>query len=464
MESQTFDVTILGAGPGGYVAAIRAAQRGKRVAVIEKDRLGGVCLNWGCIPTKALLRIAEEREFLANAAHSGFEIGEVRVQWDTVIRRSREAAEKLAGGVAFLLKKHKIPVLSGHGRFLSPNRISVETKEGSREIVTTHTIIATGGRPSLLPGVVPDGEKILTSKEAMVLEKRPERLAVIGAGAIGLEFAYFYSAFGTEVTLLEYAPRALPGGDPEVSEALARSFRRRGIRVVVSARVASVVRKDEQVTVEYEVDGRSERVTADAVLVATGVRGNIEDMGLERIGVKTSRSFIEVNPDFETNVAGVYAIGDVIGPPALAHSASFEGLHAVHHLAGESPAPFDHRNVPACIYCHPQVASVGLTEPEARDAGYDVGIGRFPFTANGKAIAVGDSEGFVKVIADRRTGEVLGAHIIGAEATELVSELVLARSAELTVHDLHHSIHAHPTLSESVMEAAADWAGEATAI
>ncbi|HLU47449.1 MAG TPA: dihydrolipoyl dehydrogenase, partial [Planctomycetota bacterium] len=400
MESHSYDVTVLGAGPGGYVAAIRAAQRGKRVAIVEKERLGGVCLNWGCIPTKALLRIAERREFLEEAARYGFEIGEVRVNWETVIRRSREAAEKLANGVAFLMRKHKIRVFSGHGRFLAPNRIGVESSSGSCEIVTTNTIVATGGRPALLPGVVADGERIVTSKEAMVLPSRPARLAVIGAGAIGLELAYFFAAFGTKVTILEYAPRALPTGDPEISTALERAFRRRKVDVVTSARVKSVERRGEIAAVEYEVEGRSEKIEADVVLVATGVRGNIEDLGLERIGVRTKGPFIAVDRDLQTSVAGVYAIGDVIGPPALAHSASFEGLHAVHHLCGEDPSPLDPTSIPACIYCQPQVASVGLTEPEARESGRDVKIGRFPFSANGKAIAVDEPEGFVKIIAD----------------------------------------------------------------
>jgi dihydrolipoamide dehydrogenase len=470
MASNSFDVTVLGGGPGGYVAAIRAAQRGRRVALIEKDRLGGVCLNWGCIPTKALLRSAEQYEFLKSAARHGFQIGEVGVDWANVIQKSREAARKLSGGVEFLMRKHKIRVFPGRGRFLSPNRLEIDGSSGSTEIVTTHTIIATGARPALLPGVVPDGERIITSREAMVLPERPDKLTVIGAGAIGLEFAWFYSAFGTQVTIVEYAPSILPSGDSDICDALARSFKRRGIQIHTSSRVSSVVRGQsretnaEAVTTEFESGGVTKRVESDIALIAIGVRGNIEDLGLETIGVETHKGFIRVDRDYQSTVSGIYAIGDVNGPPALAHAASSEGLHAVSHLIGEQPEPIDPRNIPACIYCHPQVASVGRTEAEVKESGLTYKVGRVPFSANGKAVAIGDTEGFVKIIAESNTGEILGAHILGPEATELIAEFVLARTSELTVHEIHAAIHAHPTLSEGVLEAASDWAGEATGI
>ncbi|MBN1442078.1 MAG: dihydrolipoyl dehydrogenase [Planctomycetes bacterium] len=465
MRRESFDVTVLGSGPGGYIAAIRASQLGRRVAIVESRHLGGVCLNWGCIPTKALLKIAEQYEFLQESSAWGFEIPRSEVNWDRVVQKSRAAADRLSKGVEFLMRKNKIEVLRGRGRFLSANRILVEGPEQDGvEVQTTHSIIATGGRPSTLPGIEPDGRSIITSKEAMVLPRIPKTMTVIGAGAIGLEFAYFYSVFGSEVTIVEYLPRILPGGDPEICEALARALRKRKIKIHTSSKVVGVQRQGEKVVTRVESGGATSELESELALVAIGVRGNVEDIGLEEIGVRTEKGFIPVDGHCQTNVLGVYAIGDVIGPPALAHAASAEGILAVQHLAGKDPEPIDYHNIPACIYCHPQVASVGLSEPEAIEAGYDVQVGRFPFSANGKAVAVGETTGLVKIIGERDSGEILGAHIIGPEATELIGELALARSAELTVHDIHHAIHSHPTLSESIMEAAADWAGEATGI
>ena len=465
MEEHAFDLTILGAGPGGYVAAIRASQQGKRVALVEKEHLGGVCLNWGCIPTKALLKIAEQYDFVKHSSDWGFEIGEVKIHWKRVVEKSRQAASKLAKGVEFLMKKHKVRVYSGSGRFLSAHRIAVNEAGGkTTELQTTHTIIATGARPATISGVEPDGKQIITSKEAMILPESPRRMTIIGAGAIGVEFAYFYTVFGCEITLVEYLPTILPGSDPDVSEALARSFKKRKVQMHTSSRVQAVQRQKNTVRTTVEKDGKTFDLEADVALVAVGVKGNIEGLGLEDVGVRTEKGFIPVDGNCQTNVQGIYAIGDVCGAPALAHAATAEGRQAVSHIVGEDPEPINYGNVPACVYCQPQVASVGMTEPEAKDAGHDVQVGRFPFAANGKAVAIGETSGFVKIIADRKYGEILGAHILGPEATELIGELVLAKTAELGVQDLYHTIHSHPTLSESVMEAAAEWAGESTGI
>ena len=460
---ESYDLTVIGSGPGGYVAAIRAAQLGMRVAIVERDRLGGVCLNWGCIPTKALLKIAEQYDFMRESARWGFKVSGLEVDWSQVIARSREAAEKLSRGVASLMKKNKIAVIPGEGRLTGPQRVAVKG-EKSQEIGTRHVIIATGARASTIPGAEVDGKRVITSKEAMILPELPRSMTVIGAGAIGLEFAYFYSAFGTEVTILEYMDKVLPTGDDDVCSLLAKSFKKRGMKIHTSARVKEAVAHEKGTRTTFEKDGKSTTVDADITLLAVGVRGNVEGLGLEDMGVEVERGFIKVDDDMRTSIGGIYAIGDVCGPPALAHVASAEGLHAVEHMAGKDPRPLDYSSMPACIYCHPQVASVGMTEKEAREGGREVKVGRFPYTANGKAVAVGDTEGFVKIIADARFGEILGAHVIGAEATELIAELGLAKATEITVDDIHHTVHSHPTLSESVMEAAADWEGAAIQI
>ena len=459
-----FDLTVLGSGPGGYVAAIRAAQLGMKVAIVEREELGGVCLNWGCIPTKALLRIAENYEFIQHADDWGFSLGKVDIDWEKVIAKSRGAAGKLSKGVAHLMKKNKITVVPGHGKFVTANRLAVTTAEGTQEISTKHTIIATGASPATIPGVELDGERVIASREAMILEELPASMTIIGAGAIGLEFAYFYAAFGTKVTIVEYMDRLLPTGDADICQTLERGFKKHGVKFHTSSKVKGVTRSGNSTTTTFEKNDKEHKVESDVTLVAVGVRGNTVNCGLETIGVEVDRSFVKADEFCRTNVGSVYAIGDVIGQPALAHVASAEALVAVDHIHGKTPQPIDYTNIPACIYCHPQVGSVGLTEAEAREKGYEVEIGRFPFAANGKSVAVGDTEGFVKIIGDKRFGEILGAHIIGAEATELIGELALAKSMELTVHDIHNTIHAHPTLSESVMEAAADWAGEAIQI
>ena len=462
---EAVDITVIGAGPGGYVAAIRAAQLGLKVAIVERDRLGGICLNWGCIPTKALLKIAEHYDFLKEAQEWGFRLDKVAVEWNKVIARSREAADRLCKGVQSLMKKNRISVLYGDARFVTPNRIAVKAADGKvTEIPTTWTIIATGARPATLPGVTVDGKRIITSREAMVLGETPPSLTIIGAGAIGLEFAYFYSVFGTEVTILEYFDKILPTGDDEICGLLARSFKKRGIKIHTSSRVKGVALTQQGTRTVFDKDGAEQSVEAAMTLMAVGVRGNVENLGLEQIGVEVEKGFITINDHCQTNISGIYAIGDVCGAPALAHVASAEGVHAVEHLKGLDPAPIDYSSIPACTYCQPQVASVGLTEKEAREKGHEVRVGKFPFAANGKAVAVGDTEGFVKIIGDAKFGEILGAHIIGSEATELIAEFALAKSAEMTIADVHNAVHSHPTLSESLMEAAADWGGHAIQI
>ncbi len=459
---ESFDLAVIGSGPGGYVAAIRASQLGLKTALVEREELGGVCLNWGCIPTKALLRIAERYDLLRELDRAGLKVGAASVEWPKVIARSREAASKLSRGVEFLMRKNKIAVFRGHGRFLTPSRIEVRPAEGkAQEISATRAIIATGGRPATIPGVAIDGKRIISSKEAMVLPELPRSMAIVGAGAIGLEFAYFYSVFGTKIALIEYLDRILPTADEEICAQLTRSFQKRGIEIHTSSRVKSVEAQGEGVRVVFDEGGAERSVGADLALMAVGIRGNVEDLGLEAIGAGTEKTFIQVDDDMRTGVTGVYAIGDVCGQPALAHVASAEGVHAVEHMLERNPPPLDYTAIPACVYCQPQVASVGLTEKEAKEKGFEVKVGRFPFTASGKAVAVGETEGFVKIVAEARHGEILGAHIIGSEATELIAELGLARASELTVHDLHHAVHAHPTLAEAAMEAAAACEGRA---
>jgi len=465
MESYSYDVTVIGAGPGGYVAAIRAAQEGKSVAIVERDSLGGVCLNWGCIPTKALLKSAEHYSFLCHAAEWGFEIGEVTVDWKKVIARSRKTAKKLSGGIGFLMKKNSITVHKGSARYLSANRIEVTDAEGETiELQTTNSIIATGARPGSIPGVEIDNERVITSREAMVLPERPGSLTIIGAGAIGVEFAYFYASFGCKVTLVEYLDAVLPSSDADISSALEKSFKAQGIDIHTGARVLSVESSGDAVTTTFEKGDESASVETDAVLVAVGVRGNTEGLGLDEIGVALDNGFIQVDGHCQTAARGIYAIGDVNGPPALAHVASHEGIHVLRHMENQNIAAIDYSLVPSCVYCQPQVASMGLSETQAKEEGIEVDCGKFPFSASGKAVAIGETEGFVKILSRKDSGELVGAHIIGAEATVLITELVLGKSAELTVRDIHMTMHAHPTLSEAVMEAAADATDEATHI
>ena len=458
-----YDVVIIGGGPGGYSAAIRARQLGLKTALVEEADLGGVCLNWGCIPTKALLKQAEVYQLLLRADEFGLKVGEPEVDWTAVIGRSRQVAERLSKGVAYLMKKNEVEVFTGRGRLTPSRNVAVADAKGTivTELEAANVVLATGSRPKSIPGVEFDGEQILSSREAMIAEKRPNSLAIIGAGAIGVEFAYFYRAFGSEVLLLEALPQVLPREDEEIAAGLADSLVRQGIEVATGARVVEVKKQKRQIALRYQVDGEEQSRKVDRVLVATGVQGNIEGLGLEVAGVHVRNGAIEVNGRMETNAKGVYAIGDVAGAPQLAHAAVQEGIAAVEFAAGRQRPELDRRQVPSCTYCQPQVASVGLSEKEAREAGHDVKVGRFPFAASGKGQAIGETEGLVKLVFDAQYGELLGGAILGAEATELVAELGLALRLEATYEELLFTVHAHPTLSEAIMEAAGEAFGEA---
>jgi len=457
MAEQKFDVVVIGGGPGGYIAAIRAAQLKQSVACVERDRLGGVCLNWGCIPTKALLKNAEYMNFLNHAQDFGFGVKDVTVDFAKVIKRSRDVAEKMSKGVEFLFKKNKITKFSGNGFIPTPGVVQVKDAKGSvtDTLAAKNIIIATGARPRMIPGIEVDRKKILTSAETMVVSKVPSSIVIIGAGAIGVEFAYFFRAFGAKVTIVEMMPDVLPVEDTEVSKELARSFRKSGIETLTETRVRSA--KAVGAGVEVIVEDKNNTATtlkADLALNAVGVQGNVEEIGLEQLKVTMEKSFIKVDKYQQTNVKGIYAIGDVNGPPWLAHVASVEGVVAAEHCSGYPTEGMDYTNIPGCTYCQPQVASVGMTERKARELGIELKVGKFPFTANGKANGTGETAGFVKLIFEAKYGELLGAHIIGSEATEMIGELVIARNLEATVETIYKTIHAHPTFSEAVRGAA----------
>ncbi len=460
-----YDLAILGGGPGGYVAAIRAAQLGFKTIVIDKDNLGGICLNWGCIPTKSLLKNAEIYDNLSNhSADFGISFKEVSIDFSKVIKRSRDISERISKNVEMLIKKNKIDRVRGFGKLTGKNTIDVLGENGEKldTVEAEKIIIATGARPRMVPSIPVDRKDIITSSEAMTLPEMPSSLIVVGAGAIGIEFAYFYSVLGTKVTIIEMLDRILPVEDREVSDALAKSFKKRGIEIYTGATVESATPGKNGVKVVITKDGKSIELKAEKVLSAIGVTGNIEGIGLEELGVETFKGHIKVDKsNYATNVPGVYAIGDVIGAPWLAHVASAEGIHCVETLKGIHTVPVDYGNIPGCTYCQPQVASIGLTEEKAREMGYSLKIGKFPFMASGKAFAIGERDGFVKLIFDEKYGELLGAHIIGSEATEMIAELGIARSLEATYETIIKTVHAHPTLSESVMEAAAMANGEA---
>ncbi|MBI2504857.1 MAG: dihydrolipoyl dehydrogenase [Candidatus Latescibacteria bacterium] len=454
-----FDVVVIGGGPGGYTAAIRAAQLGLRAALVEKEeKLGGICLNWGCIPTKALLKQAELYRLFQRAGEFGFTVGQVGFDWKKVVQRSRQVAERLHQGVEYLMKKNKVEVVRGRGRLAQGPKVEVRDSKGevARTLAARHVVLATGSRPQTLPGVQLDGAQAITSREAMVLEQLPQSLAIIGAGAIGVEFAYFFNAFGTQVTLLEALPQILPREDEEVAGLLTKSLAKQGVQIAAGVQVCSVKAGAKGVEVQYRGKDGEVVLKAEKVLMAVGVVGNTEELGLETLGVKTVKGAVEVNDRQETNVKGICAIGDVAGPPQLAHVAAAEGVAAVDFIAGHQRAPLDRTSIPFCTYCQPQVASMGLSEAQAKKAGHQVKVGRFPFSASGKALAAGESEGLVKLVFDAKYGELLGASIIGAEATELIAELGLARHLEATYEELLHTMHAHPTLSEGVMEAAGE--------
>ena len=457
---EKYDVVVIGSGPGGYVAGIRSAQLGKKTAVVESSQLGGVCLNWGCIPTKALLHAAGLYEDIRRAGEFGLEVDEVSVDWKTVIKRSRDVAERLSKGIEFLFKKYGVTHYQGRGRLADATTVEVTPQEGEVcRLQAENIIIATGARPAAFPGMEPDGRRVITAREAMVLPEVPARMVIIGAGAIGVEFAYLYNVFGAEVTLIEMLPRILPLEDEELSRELARTFKKRKISMLTGTKVDHIDRL--KTGVEVHTSGqRQEVITAEVALVAVGVQGNVEDLGLGELGVQVERGTIIVDEFYHTGVAGVYAIGDVIGPPLLAHAASAEGITAVEHLADLKPQPLDYGNIPACTYCRPQVASVGLTEKGAREAGFKVKVGKFPFRALGKSQATGEIDGFVKVVYDAGHGKLLGAHIIGEGATDLISEAALALKRETTGREVLKTIHPHPTLSEAIVEATAVACGE----
>jgi dihydrolipoamide dehydrogenase len=463
-DDRTFDLAVIGAGPGGYVAAIRAAQLGMRVAIVERDRLGGICLNWGCIPTKALLQNALVLSLFGRAEEFGIHIENLRADFGMAVKRSRQAAERLSKGVEYLMKKNKVAVFMGEARFASAHNLEIADGAGKTigAIHADRVLLASGSRPRLLPGLVADGRVVLTSTEAILLPRAPSSMVIIGAGAVGVEFADIYQAYGTAVTVVEMLPTILPQEDAEIAMLLARSLTRRGIRVLTGTRVEQVAVEAGGAKVRVSADGKVEDLVGETVLVAVGRAPNSEVGGLKELGVVTEDGFVKVNEWMESSVPGIYAIGDLVGAPLLAHKASHEGIVAVEKMAKlDGVAPVDHRRIANCTYCHPQVASIGLTEARAKAEGYTIKVGRFPFTASGKAIALGETEGMVKVIADAKQGEILGVHILGAEATELIAEAGLAMSLEATPEEIARSIHAHPTLSEAMGEAALEVLGRA---
>ncbi len=457
-----FDLVVIGSGPGGYVAAIRASQLGFKVGVIEKENLGGICLNWGCIPTKSLLKSAQAYEYAIHAADYGVAInGEVKPDFEKMVKRSRDVADGMSKGIQYLFKKNKIEVVNGFGKLKNNSTIEVTDAEGNKTDVTAkHIILATGARSKELPNLKQDGVKVIGYREAMTLPKQPESMVVVGSGAIGSEFANFYHSIGTEVTLIEFLPNIVPNEDVDVSKQLARSFKKAKMKVLTSAEVQSVDTSGNLCKVTVKTKKGEEVFEAEIVLSAVGVTPNLENIGLEELGVELEKDKVKVDDYYRTNVEGVYAIGDIVHGPALAHVASAEGITCVEKIAGLEVEPVDYGNIPGCTYTTPEVSSVGVTEEMAKEAGYEVKTGKFPFTASGKASAAGQKDGFVKLVFDAKYGELLGAHMIGGNVTEMIAELVVARKLEVTGHELIKAIHPHPTMSEAIMEAAAAAYGE----
>jgi dihydrolipoamide dehydrogenase len=462
---KNYEIAILGGGPGGYVTAIRSCQLGFKTVLIDPQKLGGICLNWGCIPTKSLLKNAEILDTIKNhSADFGIKVAGLEYDFSKIIKRSRDISDRITKNVELLVKKNKVDRVKGFGKLSSKDQIDIYDENGkmSDSIVAEKIIIATGARSKMIPTIPVDKKNIITSTEAMILDELPNELVVIGAGAIGIEFAYFYSVLGTKVTVIEMMDTILPVEDNEISEALVRSFRKRGIEIFTSAVVEKAEVIGKKVKVTFKIDGRINEVSADIVLSAIGVTGNIEGFGLEQLGVEIFKGHIQVDKStYETNIKGIFAIGDVIGPPWLAHVASAEGIHCIEKIRGLQLHDINYDNIPGCTYCQPQVASIGLTEAKAKEKGYEIKVGKFPFMASGKAFAIGEREGFVKLIFDAEYGEILGAHIIGSEATEMIAEIGIAKSHEATAESIIKTIHAHPTLSESILEAAASAYGEA---
>ena len=457
-----YDVIVLGSGPGGYPAAIRASQLGKKVAIVEKESLGGVCLNWGCIPTKALLKSAQVYEYAKHAAEYGIKVDNPSANFDGVVKRSRAVADKMSKGVQFLMKKNKIDVIMGYGKLVAPGKLEVTNPDNSRQVVEAkNIIIATGARAKELPSMPINGKTVIGYREAMVLPSQPKTMIICGSGAIGSEFAYFYNSMGTKVTIVEFMPKVVPVEDDDISKELERQFKKQGISIMVSSEVVKVDTNGKGVKATVKTAKGEEVLEADILLSAVGVVANIEDIGLEKLGIKTDKGKIVVDANQQTNVPGIYAIGDCTPGQALAHVASKEGINASEHLSGHKPDPLDYNNIPGCTYCYPEIASVGYTEKAAKDAGYEIKVGKFPFMASGKASASGSMEGFVKVIYDAKYGEFLGCHMIGSNVTELIAEAVVARKLETTSHEILNAVHPHPTMSEGMKEATAAAYGEA---
>ena len=456
-----YDVIVLGSGPGGYVTAIRASHLGLKTAVVERESLGGICLNWGCIPTKALLKSASVFEYINHAKEYGIEVTGAKHDFTAVVKRSRGVAEGMSKGVQFLMKKNKIDVIMGSGKVMPGKKVSVTAADGtSQEIQASHIIVATGGRSRNLPNMPQDGKKIIGYREAMTLPEQPKSMVIVGSGAIGVEFAYFYNAMGTKVTVVEYAQNIVPVEDEDVSKALAKSFKASGIEIMTSSEVTSVDTSGKGCKVKVKSGETEQILEADIVLSAAGVVANIENIGLEEVGIVTDKGKIVVDKHYQTNIPGYYAIGDCVPGQALAHVASAEGIICVEQIAGHHPAALDYNNIPGCTYCSPEIASVGYTEKAAKAAGYELKIGKFPFSASGKASAAGHKDGFVKLIFDAKYGELLGAHLIGANVTEMIAECVALRKLETTGEELIKTVHPHPTMSEAIMEAAAAAYGE----
>ena len=454
-----FDLIVIGSGPGGYVAAIRASQLGMKVAVVERESLGGICLNWGCIPTKALLKSAQVFEYIQHAQDYGISVENASINFEGMIARSRGVADGISKGINFLFRKNKITVINGNGKLVQGKKVEVTDAEGKKkEYSAENIIVATGGRAKELPNLPIDGKNVIEYRKAMSLEKQPKKMVVVGAGAIGVEFAYFYHSIGTEVAIVEFLEQGLvPREDADISKEMGKIYKKKGIEVMANTSVESVDTKGRgcKVMVKSRKTGEMQEIKCDIVLSAAGVTPNTENIGLETLGIETDRGMIKVDEYYQTNVAGIFAIGDVVPGPALAHVASAEGIICVEKMAGMKPHPLDYNNIPSCTYCSPEVASVGFTEQAAKDAGYEIKVGKFPFSASGKASAAGAKEGFVKVIFDAKYGEFLGAHMVGANVTEMIAEVVAARKLETTGHEIIKTVHPHPTMSEAVMEAAA---------
>ena len=453
---ENHDVVILGSGPGGYVTAIRASQLGFNTAIIEKESLGGICLNWGCIPTKALLKSAEVYEYLNHAESYGIEVENFSKNFEKVIERSRNVAGTMSKGVNFLMKKNKIKVYTGFGKLEADKTITVTNDEQKTTIKATHTILATGARSRDIESLKKDGKKIIGYRKAMVLDKQPNEMIIVGSGAIGIEFAYFYNSMGTKVTLVEYAENIAPNEDKDISKELEKILKKSGINILCSSKVINSKIDGEKVDVTIENKKETLTISGDVVLSAVGIKSNIEGIGIEELGIEVENDKIKVDSYYKTNIENIYAIGDVVSGPALAHVASAEGITCIENIKGLKPNPIDYNNIPGCTYCKPEVASVGYTEEKAINEGYDVKVGKFPFSASGKAQASGQSNGFVKVIFDSKYGEWLGCHMIGSNVTEMISEAVVGRKLETTGHEVLKAIHPHPTMSEAVMEAVAD--------